>query len=281
MTTDVAIEQKPDTGSMMTLVPLFTLGRREARRMLLSPVYGLVMLVIVASMGLGSAVRGLRLPSATTAYEFLLFVSLLYAGLLTYMAAHLVATSSRRTHADRQLAASALSTRTRGGALCLGVVLGPGLVAALAVAVMAWLGADLATPVDGAPLSIAELVQIVLMVVGGGIFGVMVATWLRFPGSMLIGLVSLVFATLFLGDPDGGGVDQAVPWFAPYSTAPSWLDASWAAMGSQSWHAAYLAGLCALGVCAVMLRRREGRGRWLAISSLVVLATGVVGWAQL
>ena len=60
----------------------------------------------------------LSLPSARTLYDVITFFTALYLGLLVYISAHLVTSSARRTGADPQLAASALSSRQRqGGAL--------------------------------------------------------------------------------------------------------------------------------------------------------------------
>jgi hypothetical protein len=267
--------------------PLLTLGRREAKRMLKSPVYIILAALILLSAGVDSFGGGFpgSMPSAAAVYEGLLYFLALYAGLLTYIAVHLVASSSRRTHADRQLAASAMSPRARLGGLCLGVAFGPFAVALGAVAVMAWLGRSVAGTdessflAEGAfmPWSVIELLQVALTVAGAGLFAIMVATWLRFPGSLPIGFVALLFGTLFVLDRES----LVIPWFAPYTTAPDWMDDPWALMGSQAWHAAYLVGLCALAVCGAMLRERDGRRRWLAISAGVFAATALVGWLQL
>jgi hypothetical protein len=267
--------------------PLLTLGRREAKRMLKSPVYIILAALVFLSAGLDSFGGGFptKGPTAAAVYEGLLYFLALYAGLLTYIAVHLVASSSRRTHADRQLAASAMSPRARLGGLCLGVAFGPFAVALGAVAVMAWLGRFVAGTDESSflsedafmPWSLVELSQVALTVAGAGLFAIMVATWLRFPGSLPIGFVALLFGTLFVLDREG----LVIPWFAPYTTAPDWMDEPWALMGSQAWHAVYLVGLCALAVCGAMLRERDGRRRWLGISAGVFAATAVVGWLQL
>lgn len=257
------------------------LGRREARRMLRSPAYLVALGFVLAVSGVGSLRDGVGAGTfeAPPVYEAVLYLSLLWAGLLTYAAAHLVTTSARRTDADRVLEALPGTPRVRGGAFCAGVLLGPGLVAAGVTALLAWLGTRFTVTSDGErPLALVELVHLPLVVVGGGLFGVVVATWLRFPGSLPLGLVTLVFATVWLGDDarwSGTG------WFAPWSTASDVVDESWTYFGSQGWHAVYLAGLGALGVCAVALRQREGRGRWLAVSAVVAGLTAAAGWAQL
>jgi len=285
--TTEAIEKAPRTATWSGhTTPLLTLGRREALRMLRSPAYLLVVGMVVLNGGVAvlftDGPRGL--PSAAVAYEGLLYFLALYGGLLTYIAVHLVASSSRRTHADRQLAASAMSPRARLGGLCLGVVLGPFAVALGVVAVMAWLGRFVAGTDESSflsedafmPWSLVELSQPMLTVAGAGLFAIMVATWLRFPGSLPIGFLALLFGTLFVLDQGG-----SMPWFAPYITAPDWADDPRALAGSQTWHAVYLVGLCALAVCGAMLRERDGRRRWLAISAGVFAATALVGWLQL
>jgi len=266
--------------------PLLTLGRREAKRMLKSPVYIILAALVFLSAGLDSFGGGFptKGPTAAAVYEGLLYFLALYAGLLTYIAVHLVASSSRRTHADRQLAASAMSPRARLGGLCLGVAFGPFAVALGAVAVMAWLGRFVAGTDESSflsedafmPWSLVELSQVALTVAGAGLFAIMVATWLRFPGSLPIGFVALLFGTLYV-------LDQGWPvaWFAPYTTAPDWVDDPWTLAGSQAWHAVYLVGLCALAVCGAMLRERDDRRRWLTISAGVFAATALVGWLQL
>lgn len=260
-------------------MPVAVLGLREAKRILKSPVYAGVSLLLFGTMGL-SVIYDFPpdVPEASAVYDFIFFVTALYAGLLTYGAAHLVSSSSRRTHADRQLAASPMVSRARWGGLCLGVLLGPGGVALILMAVLAWLGTFVTLADGNHPVSVAELAQILLTVVGAGLFGVLTSTWLRFPGSLPVGMVVLVFGTLFVGDSDRG---NTLPWFAPYISSPDWLDTPWTLSGSQMWHAFYLAGLCAMAVCGVMLRERDNRSRWIVASSVTVAATALVGWAQL
>ena len=267
----------------MSWTAVFVLGLREGRRMLLSPVvwvilgWAMLMTGIDAALDLSSA----SLPSRGGAYEGISWLFALYAGLIFYIACHLVASSARRTKAEGQLAASPLSSRMRSAGLCTGVVLGPGLMASAVMVVLALLGSDTTYAYGNVtPMSVAELAQIALTVVGAGMFGVMCATWLRFPGSLPLGFIALVFGTILMSDAERAPINSW-PWFAPYITAPDWSDEVWALMGSQTWHAVYLAGLCALAFCAVMLREREGRMRWLAISAGVLAATAAAGALQL
>ena len=265
---------------------LLVLGLREARRMLLSPVLLLLLAFAILMGGVRSVVEmDLSLPTAQSVYDVVTFFSALYLGLLVYSAAHLVTSSARRTGAEAQLASSALSERQRRTGLCLGVIFGPGLLGLLLMATVAILGNGLeVTNVDGfnaeAPLAGIFLVQVVLVLIGGGLFGVMWATWLRFPGSLPLGFVVLVFGTVWLSD-GGRAPLNTWPWFVPYITAPGWYDAPWTSAGSHSWHTVYLIGLCVLAFCATMLRSREGRGRWIVISGAAVAGTAIAGAMQL
>jgi len=220
------------------------------------------------------------MPDIAGVYQGILYLSALYLGLLTYLAAHLVTSSTRRSDADRQLDATPLDDRAKGGAACLGVLLGPGSVALVLVLVLGVLGALGTFDAEGQPFSSAELGQIFMTVIGGGLFGVLTATWLRFPGSLPVGLLVLMFGTIFLANPKLGP-DNVTPWLAPYLTAKNWGDEPWALMGSQTWHAIYLAGLCALACCGVLLHQREGRLRWLSVGAGLFVLTALAGWVQL
>lgn len=258
---------------------VLALGLKEARRMLLSPVYLIPVLVMAPSIGLQrGALSGPGSLSAANVYVGISYVVLLWAGLLVYAAAHLVTSSARRSHAERLLAAVPATQRQRGIGLCLGVVLGPGLLVAAVAGFLAWLGTRFMSSSGGErPLSVAELSHLPLLVVGGGLFGVLVATWLRFPGSLPLGLVSLVFVTVWMSAEQQ---PVALHWLAPFTTADQVVDESWTYVGSQVWHAVYLGCLGALGVCAVALRQREGRGRWLVASVVMLALTVVAGVAQ-
>ncbi|MDH4158817.1 MAG: hypothetical protein OEV62_00995 [Actinomycetota bacterium] len=274
----VDVQPREAVGASRTAGPLLALGRREARRIVLSPVYAVGFGLVFVTTGIGSFTEG-ALPTAEHVYEFIGLMLVMMGGLLTYLAAHLVTSSARRTNADRQLESSTMSSRSRGGALCLGVVFGPSAVAAGLLVVLAIIGSNAAFPDGSQRLAVVELVQIALLIVGGGVFGVMTATWLRFPGSLLLGFLVLGLGTPQMYQPTVGPVDT-LPWFAPFVTGPGFAEDSWVNLGSQSWHTAYLVGLCCLAVCAVMLHRRVGRGRWLLVSAGVFAATAFFGWMQ-
>lgn len=245
--------------------------------MILSPVFGVYLLLVLLN-GVGVAFDA-RFDRASF-YEGLTYFIALYLGLMTYMSAHLVTSSARRTGAQAQLDATAMGTRRRSGGLCIGVMFGPGLLAAFLVGVLALLGNGAEWPDGSAPMSSVELGQLALTVVGGGLFGVMWATWLRFPGSLPLGLVVLVVGTIALNSPAREPLGTW-PWFMPYITSPGFFDGElWPLLGSQAWHAAYLVGLCSLAVCATMLRTKEGRVPWLLVSAVVAALTVVAGFLQ-
>ncbi len=264
-----------------TWLAVLLLGWREGRRMVLSPVLLLVFGFFMLMAGVETVVEAkLSMPSRVGAYDFIFFIFALYVGLLFYISCHLITSSARRTKAEGQLAASPLSSRARSAGLCVGVVLGPGLVGLVAMVALALLGNDVALSDGKSAVSVAELAQMVLIVIGGGLFAVMVATWLRFPGSLPLGFVALMFGTLWMLNDERAPINTW-PWFAPYLSSYEWSDAEWSLQGSHAWHAVYLAGLCGLAFCAVMLREREGRVRWLFISAGVVAATAAAGALQL
>lgn len=264
-----------------SMSPLVVLGLKEAKRILLSPAYLLLLGFFILTGGIEGVVEGASMfLDAEAVYSVVLYFSSLYLGLITYVAAHLVTSSARRTHAEQQLSSSPVDERGRGLGLCVGVVCGPFVFGALLMTLLGFIGAasPLISPDGVDPLSVAELSQVAITFAGAGLFGVVWATWLRFPGSLILGLIALVFGTMAI--IGSGDVSNVSPWFAPHLTATSWLDAPWTSMGSQAWHAVYLVGLCLLGVCAVALKQREGRRTWLAISAGALLFTALAGALQ-
>ena len=215
--------------------------------MVLSPVLLLVFGFFTLMVGVEMVAEARNYSLAdrrSAAYGTVFFVFALYAGLLFYISCHLVTSSARRTKAEDQLAASPLSPRSRAAGVCAGVVLGPGLLTLVATSALALLGNDVVLTDGKAAVSVAELTQIVLIVIGGGLFAVMVATWLRFPGSLPLGFVTLVFGTVWMLSAERAPINTW-PWFAPYLSSYEWSDAVWSLQGSHAWHAAYLVGLCA------------------------------------
>jgi hypothetical protein len=261
---------------------LLALGLREGKRMVFSPALLVIVVFVMLSGGIETFTEGgaFGLPGRSAAYDVMMFFTSLYLGLVFYISGHLVTSSARRTHADRQIEASAMSERTRGAGLCLGALLGPGSVAVMVVLLLAVLGNDVTLSEGDAALPLVNLTQIGVTFIGAALFGVLWATWLRFPGSLPIGLVVLVVGTAWIASEDRSPVNTW-PWFAPYITATDFFDSFWTTQGSHTWHVLYLLSLCALAACGVMLRQREGRGRWIAVSAVAVLLSAFCGWAQL
>lgn len=281
MSTALESQATERNASGATWLAVLQLGWREGRRMVLSPVLLLVVGFFTLMIGTETVVAAsFSLPGRASTYDFIFFIFALYIGLLFYISSHLVSSSARRAKAEDQLASLPLSPRARAAGMCTGVVVGPGLVALLATGTLALLGNDVVLTDGKSPGSGAELIQMVLIVVGGGLFAVMVATWLRFPGSLPVGFVALVFGTAWMLNAERAPINTW-PWFAPYLSSYEWSDSVWSLQGSHAWHAVYLAGLCALAFCAVMLREREGRLRWLFVSAGVLASTAAAGAMQL
>ena len=76
-----------------------------------------------------------------------------------------------------------------------------------------------------------------LIVVGGGLFAVMVATWLRFPGSLPLGFVVLVFGTVWMLERQNGHRSTRGRGSPRTSASYEWSDAVWTRQGSHAWHA--------------------------------------------
>jgi hypothetical protein len=261
---------------------LLALGWTEARRMLTSPAYAVLLVFILLSSGAAAFTGDVStwLPTKPEAYDLLRYLLVMYAGLATYLVAHLVSSSARRNGAEAQLSAAPAGERARTLGLVMGLVMGPVAVAAILLAVVAWLGGEPEVVAAGLHrFSSAQLVQIALMVLGGGVFGVMIATWLRFPGSLLLGLFALVFATGWLGG-DSAAYAAWLPLLVPFVTAPDWFDAVVLTSALHVWHAVYLLGLCGLGTVAAALHDPGRRLRWVGYGAVVLVVTVAAAVAQ-
>jgi hypothetical protein len=264
------------------------LSRKEAWRVLSSPATPILLtyLLLVAGVDVvvgGDQSEGMFRREAIA--ELLAYVGLLLYGPITFVGAHLVTSSAGRSGSERMLAATPLGERRRDLALCLGVLVGPVLVSLVVAATSAWLASGLPMVPDSDGQvpdywSWIDVAQVPAIVLGGGILGVVVARWLRFPGSLLLGFVAMVIGTGWLLTGEGAAAIR--PWFAPYVIIPWWSESSWAtAGGSQVWHLAYLLGLSGLGVCAVALRHPWRRARWLVAATVALGMVVVAGVLQL
>ena len=248
----------------------WVLGRAEARRLVVHPAYLAGALVVVPTMGL-RAVSDAGLPSARRVVDVVVNVQLVWYGLMSLLAAGLVASLARRSHATEMLAAQPAGPGSRAAGHCLAVVLGPATVSAVLTGA-AWV---LERGQQQPTFTGAELAQVPLVVLGGGLLGVLAARWLRWRGGLLVALVGTVVVTGWLLGQDRYG------WLAPWSTARTVLDDDDFARGSQLWHAAYLALLCGLALLAVCLPDAQRKRPLVVLGSLLLTATVVAGWAQL
>ena len=250
----------------------WALGRNEARRLVLHPAYLVGAFVVVPTVGLG-AVAGARLPSARQVFDFVVNVQLVWYGLMSLLAAGLVASLARRSRAEEVLESQPAGPGTRAAAHCLVVLLGPATLS-LVLTGGVWL-LERSQDQPFGTFTGAELAQVPAVVLGGGLLGVVAARWLRWRGGLLVALVGTVVATGWvLGQGRFG-------WLAPWTTAGSMLDDADFVGGSAGWHAVYLALLCGLAAVVACLPDVRRRGRLVAIGSVIVAAAAVAGWAQL
>lgn len=275
-------------GRPVTALPpssgMLPLARREAWRLVTSPAI-LVMAVYFLLIGGVGAVQDWReFVDRSVWAEFIAYVCLLLLGPVTYISAHLVASSARRSGAGPQIDAAPMDGRRRDLALCLGVFIGPAAVALGLALVGAWLASGVVfTDPDGPTIvdwSVTDVAQVPALVLGAGILGVVVARWLRFPGSLLVGFVGMCALTLWMMAPP---LPATRPWFS-WIALISWfsdVDAALTPTPSMAWHATYLVAWSWVGVCAVALHHPEGRRPWLVGLGLGVILLAGAGVAQL
>lgn len=261
---------------------VLVLGGREARRMLTSPGYlllvGLVLLIgkpDSPELGRGEA------------YEVLDNVVAL-GGLATLFAVSLVATSSRRSGSDSMLDAAPLDPERRALGTALGVLLGPVALASLLTVTLVVIGLGLDAPPgvedrDAATYGPWEYVALPITWLGAGLLAIAAARWLPWPGVPLALGVGLIF---WVGWGEGLFYEQAdrdhgAAYLIPYviTRNESGLLSS-AAQGDLGWHAAFLFGLCLLALIAVLLRHRRPPAV-LGLGVLAAVVTGVAGRLQL
>jgi hypothetical protein len=286
MTADLIAIGSTRPPRLRLLSPIIALGRTEAVRVLTSPAILLLVAYLVVMVGFETITatdgsRGFRNRAAMA--EVMATFCIFLLGPITFVSTHLAATSARRSGSDRLLVATPVDQRRRDLGLCLGVLAGPALFAlvlAAAAAVVAGAG-RLVPGIDWiwtiGPWRWTDVLQVPAIVLGAGILGVVVARWVVFPGSLVLGFVALIVGTGWM--QASAGALALRPWFAPYIAIRWWSDDAWVLFGSPTWHLAYLLSLSVLGVCAVALRQRERRGRWLragGVAVALVVATGLL-----
>ena len=163
----------------------------------------------------------------------------------------------------------------------LGGLLGPAGVAIGLALFGAWLASGVVvTDPDGPVIvdwSVTDVAQVPAMVLGAGILGVVVARWLRFPGSLLVGFFGMCALTLWMMAPPMTATRPWLSWFALTPVLGD-IDAALTPTASLAWHTAYLVAWSWIGVCAVALRHPEGRRPWvlrLGVGVIVLAGTGV------
>ena len=255
------------------------LGWREARRMVSSPVYLLILggLLVVHGM---STVDGRAIPSRAD-IQAAIEAMLVYGALATLFAVSLVATSARRTGAESQFGAAPLDPQLRTLATGLGVLLGPTAVAAVLTAGLAYLQHGVGQPLHEV-FTGWEYVQLPLSWLGIGMLGVAVARWLPWPGvplAVLVGLIGWTVASAkLIHNSEAGG------YLMPYviSSRDAFDLGIGTPNGQLGWHAGYLLGLCLLALAAALLRQRRDRGPLvLGFTALTAVLTASAAWLQL
>lgn len=269
-------------GSTPALLPL---GAREAVRLLTSPaIVGFAAyLVLISGVELLSDPGSGGSISRAALAEITGYVALLMLGPLTYVATHLVASSSRRTRAEAQLSAAPLDPWRRDLGLALGVLLGPAVVATAVALLSDWLARGVvpgsAPGVDNTqPWQWYELAQVPAIVLGAGVFAIVVARWLPFPGSLLLGLVALVVVVIWVGNAPQTTVLSWLTWYVLISW---WSDAASYPATASFWHTAYLLGWSAVGLAFVALRHGGPRSPRVVAVVVTLVVVALLGWLQL
>jgi hypothetical protein len=177
-----------------------------------------------------------------------------YPGLFTILVASLIATRDRRADSREMLAPSPGRLEERTRALILASLAPAAVGLMLVVALHGYFVFDdryVLTP------SVWHILQGPVALVGGCLFGIMLANWVPMRGAAVVGVVVLVALTLWLSSLEGWRV------LGPLMTWPIWgvLPEVWAGTypGSPAWHVVYLVGLCGMAAAAALLRVVERR----------------------
>ncbi len=273
------VEGRATSVSTGELLGLFPLARREAWRMVTSPAMAVLAAYFVLVVGVDSFTDFSSITRSVVV-EFLAVITGMMLGVAIFLATHLTASSARRAGAEAQLSASPMDPVRRDLALCLGVLLGPAMVC-LALSL---LGAALSrglTPTFGEdviePWTITDVLQGPAMVLGAGILGIVVARWLPFPGSLLIGWFGMVYLTLAMTGQGGA----TIPWLSWFMVSSGSSETSLIPQAAIAWHTVYLFAWSALGVCVVGLRQSSRKRGWMVASLVALAVVALAGYLQL
>jgi hypothetical protein len=241
-------------------------AKLQAKRMLRSP----VMLIGIVWVALGV---GFEVPETPyDAFAGVTNITVFIVGPLTFFAANLVATSSRRSGTDEWMPSLPMPERDRVTALLL-ACLGPALVALVLPLGIFWLAQaelELVRPTWQHVLSVP------LTVLGAAVLGVAVSRLLPWTGAPMIVMVGLVVFNFWVAarEPFLGFYVDFAEWTS--STATPALTP-----GDPGWHLAYIAGYVGLAVSGAYLR--SARRPWAPFLSGALFGSLVLvaGYLQL
>lgn len=264
------------------------LGSVEARRMLMHPSYLFCFgFTIVAGLSLvwgdnvgPDPVRGL--PYSAT----LLFGALFYP-LTTVVAANRVAAATMRRAPQETLGVTPTLERDRTLGACLGLLRGPvliGVIVMLFLDVIAPLSPADSIPPALTPRGVLEHLQVPAVILGGGLLGIALARWIRFPGALPLVVLALWFGHFVVAaETATGGLVSGATWLV---LIPTWLfsDATMLTLSpisQEMCHLVYLLGLSLLAGVAALLHAPGRRGPLLATGAVIAVVTTIAGLLQM
>lgn len=250
--TTVVLERGEDVRPLP--VPV-VLGLQEGLRIVRHPValIGFALMVVVTALEHDVSERA--------TFELLTTGPTYFYGVLTFFAAHLVASRDRRAHTGELLRATPSEPTTRVAGLCL-AALGPAAACTAFVATGDWLLRARGGYGYLAEPTVWHLAGGPLTVLGAALLGVMVARLTSVPGAPLLVMVAMIALHVWLGNAD-------MIRYQPLGTYVGWAawgnGSDWAGLipGSAFWHDVYLLGLCSMAACGAFLR--EARRTWLVL----------------
>jgi hypothetical protein len=260
----------PARGSLVASgLPVWAvLGVTELRRLVLHPVFLGCLVFVAITAGLEGA------PESRAAYGMTTIVGLFFVGPFTLFAANLLASRDRRHGTEEWLSSLPAGRRDRTAAALMACA-GPAVVSAV-ITLGLFVGFAAAGMFVRQPAPL-ELLAVPLGVLGGGLLGVMVARWARFPGAALLVMVGLVaFHIQLSGDRVLlGAYVEFARWGATTEEWAGLID------GSRGWHVVYLAGLCAMAAIGALLVDVRRKLPVFLLGIAVTAVTALAGWAQL
>lgn len=247
------------------------LGLLEGRRIVLHPL-ALAGLALTTGMAVVEAGDGPR-----AAFDLVVAGPPYFYGLLVFFAAHLVASRDRRAHSGELLAGLPRGGPDRVAGLCL-AALAPAAVCTVLVLVVH--GLNDARGLYAVPPSGWFLSHAVLGVLGGALLGVMTGRLSRVPGTALLVMVVMVVVDAWLGgrSEDLGPLATVIFWAVWHDDLSRWNGVH---PGSEVWHAAYLAALCAMAAAGSFLREASVRRQALVVGAAASALAVVTGLLQL